>query len=181
MQQKKRYTEEEVIQLLRTKSKEGYEALYGQYSAALYGVAVKITNSEEAAQDVLQDAIIKIWKGFDKFDAKKGKLFTWLLNVTRNTAIDYLRSKHVKYKIQNQDDDVSMANEPSVNVSYDHIGIKEALVNLKPEQKEVIDILYFGGYTQEEAAKELDLPLGTLKTRARAAIKGLKALLKDRV
>lgn len=155
--------------------------MYAQYSNALYGVAVKITNSEEAAQDVLQDAIIKIWKSFDNYNPSKGRLFTWLLNITRNTAIDYLRSKHVKYKIQNPSEDVSMVNEPSVTNNYDHIGVKEALVNLKPEQKKVIDILYFGGYTQEEAAKELDMPLGTLKTRARAALKGLRALLKDKV
>ncbi len=178
---KRKYTEPELIDLLKDKSEVAFNALYDNYSPALYGIVMKIVNSEEAAQDVLQDSFVKIWKHFSNFDRTKGTLFTWLLNVARNTAIDYNRSKHVKYQIRTTDSIVSIIENQSTSKSFDHIGVKEAMVYLKPEYKEVIEILFFGGYTQEEASKELNLPLGTLKTRARTAIRDLRLLLKDKV
>lgn len=178
---KNNYTEEQLIGLLQDKSETAFNVLYDSYSPALYGIIFKIVNSEEAAQDVLQDSFVKIWKHFSNFDRTKGSLFTWLLNVARNTAIDYNRSKHVKYQIRTSDSIVSIIENKGESKSFDHIGVKEAMVYLKPEYKEVIEILYFGGYTQEEASKELNIPLGTLKTRARTAMKELRVLLKDKV
>ena len=166
--------------MLLDKSKEAFDVLYEKYSPTLYGIVLKIVVSEEAAQDVLQDSFIKIWNNIAKYDRSKGALFTWLLNITRNTAIDYTRSKHVKNKIQMDEEIVSsMGNVEMEMKNFDYIGVKEAVITLKPEYKNVIQLLYFLGYTQEEAAKELNLPLGTLKTRARAALKILRETLKD--
>ena len=167
--------------MLQEKSEGAFSILYDQYSSALYSITVKIVRSEEVAQDVLQDAFVKIWKKFEGYDRSKGTLFTWMLNITRNTAIDYTRSKHAKHSIRESDSNVSIMEEEGVSQSFDHIGVKEAVVNLKPEYKQVIDILYFQGYTQEEASQELNLPLGTLKTRARTALINLRNLLKDKV
>ncbi len=166
--------------MLKSKSEEAFNALYDNYSPELYGIILQIVNSEAAAQDVLQDSFIKIWKNFGNYNSSKGTLFTWL-NVSRNTAIDYNRSKHVKNKIRFDDEFVSIDIKQSVSNSFDHIGVKEAILNLKPEYKEVLDVIYVKGYTQEEASKELNLPLGTLKTRARTALKNLRKLLKDKV
>src|SRR3712207_4079549 len=81
-------TEKELVRLLRQREKRGFTLLYDHYSSALYGIIRKIVRSEELAQDVLQDAFVKIWRGIDSYDASKGTLFTWILNVARNTAID---------------------------------------------------------------------------------------------
>lgn len=170
-------TEDELVDLLRRRSEDGFNQLYERYSPALYGVVNRIVKSEEAAQDVMQDAFVKIWKNFDGYDKSKGTLFTWILNVARNTAIDYLRSKHVKHNIQNGDAVVSMSNKLSVSNNYDYIGIKEQVSRLKEEQREVIDLLYFEGYTHEEASKALNLPLGTVKTRIRTAVNQLRSIL----
>lgn len=176
-----KYTEEQFINLLKAKSEEAFNILYDNYSPALYGIVLKIVNSEEAAQDVLQDSFVKIWKNFTNYDRSKATLFTWLLNIARNTAIDYNRSKHVKYQIRMDDELVGIRQKQSEATSFDHIGVEKAVLNLKPEHQEILDVLYFKGYTQDEASKELNLPLGTLKTRARAAIHNLRAFLKDKV
>lgn len=176
-----KFSEEELIALLKSKSEEGFHFLYDNYSGALYSIVLKVVKDEDAAQDVLQDAFLKIWKNIVQYDKLKGTLFTWMLNIVRNTAIDYTRSKHIKYNIRNDDSNVSFENNESVTNNFDHIGVKEAIVGLKPEFQEVIEILYFKGYTQEEASEELKLPLGTLKTRARSAIIKLRELLKDTV
>jgi RNA polymerase sigma-70 factor (ECF subfamily) len=176
-----KYSEEDLVTLLKSKSESAFHFLYDHYSGALYNIIVKIVRDEEAAQDILQDAFVKIWKNIDQYEKIKGTLFTWMLNIVRNTAIDFTRSKHVKNNIQNADSNVSIEIESTEAVNLDHIGVKETITSLKPELREVIEILYFKGYTQEEAAEELKLPLGTLKTRARTAIFKLRELLKDTV
>lgn len=167
--------------LLKQKDMKAFEALYDNYSAALFGVVSRIVNSEELAQDILQESFIKIWKSIEGYDPSKGRLFTWMLNIARNTAIDTVRSKQYRQEgqIRSIEDSVYSVNKQSkINTPVDHIGVKEALPQLSEEHRLVLDMLYFGGYTQEEAAKELNLPLGTLKTRARAAIRHLRDILK---
>jgi len=170
-------TEDELVALLREKSEDGFNLLYDRYAPALLGVVTRIVKSEEAAQDVVQDAFVKIWKNFSGYDKSKGTLFTWILNVARNTAIDYTRSKHVKHNIQNGDAVVSMSNKLSVSNNFDFIGVKEQVQKMKAEHREVIDMLYFEGYTHEEASKVLNLPLGTVKTRIRTAVNQLRSIL----
>jgi RNA polymerase sigma-70 factor, ECF subfamily len=177
MPPKPEITEDELVALLRERSEDGFNLLYERYSAALYGVVTRIVKSEEAAQDVIQDAFVKIWKSFSGYDKSKGSLFTWILNVARNTAIDYTRSKHVRHNIQNGDAVVSMGNKLGVSNSFDHIGLKEQVEKMKAEHREVIDLLYFEGYTHEEASKHLNLPLGTVKTRIRTAVQQLRSIL----
>jgi len=177
MPPKTQSTEDELVELLRQRSEEGFSQLYERYAPALYGVVTRIVKSEEAAQDVIQDAFVKIWKSFAGYDKSKGSLFTWILNVARNTAIDYTRSKHAKHNIQNGEAVVSMSNKLGVSNSFDHIGLKEQVEKMKIEHREVIDLLYFEGYTHEEASKHLNLPLGTVKTRIRSAVSQLRSLL----
>src|ERR1035437_9880820 len=117
---KTNYTDQQLIELLQDKSEEAFNALYDNYSPALYGIVLRIVNSEDIAQDVLQDSFIKMWKNFEKYDASKGTLFTWILNIARNTAIDANRSKHVKYHIRNGDQIVSLENGKSISNNFDH-------------------------------------------------------------
>lgn len=177
---KLKYSEQELVALLKTGSKEAFNSVYDNYSPALFGIISRIVNSEETAQDVLQEAFIKIWKHIAGYDSSKGSLFTWMLNIARNTAIDASRSKHEKNKIRESGQVVSITEEAGAEMNFDHMGLQEVLITLKPEHKLIIDYLYMKGYTQEETAGELNMPLGTVKTRARAAIIHLRELLKEK-
>lgn len=171
------YTEQELITLLQQKSREGFNYVYAQYSAVLYGVVRKVIYDENTAQDVLQEAFVKIYRNIDKYDASKGRLYTWMLNIARNTAIDKLRSKGeiMQGKIQKGEDDVyGNENELKTEQVTDTIGLRETVDGLEPQYKTIVELAYFKGFTLNEIAKTLDTPLGTVKTRMRKAITTLR-------
>lgn len=172
-------SEEELINLLTTNSKEAISVIYDNYSACLFGIITKIVRSEEIAQDLLQDTFVKIWINFSKYDSKKGRLFTWMLNIARNTAIDYIRSKN--FKNQNLNDyDLNNAELTGMTsrINIDQIGLTDTLNLLDPKLKLIIDTIYLKGYTQAEAAKHLNIPLGTVKSRVRSGLLELRKYIK---
>ncbi|HEY9259505.1 RNA polymerase sigma factor [Chitinophaga sp.] len=174
------YTEAELVQGLKARDQKVFSYLYDHYSPALYGVIVKVLNDDSSAGDVLQDVFLKIWRHLDRYDEEKGRLFTWMLNIARNTAIDILRSKSHKLeqKIQNITDDVHAVNGPlSVHPSTDYVGFSRILEKLTKEQRTLIDLAYYKGCTQEEISRVLEIPLGTVKTRMRNAIIQLRNIL----
>lgn len=176
------YTEFELVQGLKARDQKVFSYLYDHYSPALYGVAVKVLNDENIAGDVLQEVFMKIWRNIDRYNEEKGRLFTWMLNITRNTAIDMLRSKAHKLdqKIQEISNDVHLyAGHLTVYQSTDHLGLSKVLEKLNKEQRIIIDLAYYKGCTQEEISRLLDIPLGTVKTRMRNAIIQLRNLLKQ--
>jgi RNA polymerase sigma-70 factor (ECF subfamily) len=139
-----------------------------------------MVNDKELSEDILQEAFVKIWNNFSNYDSSKGRLFTWLLNLTRNLTIDTLRSKGYKKQSKIHTDENSVSNftdSPNVAEKFDAMGIRKQLTLLKNDQKQIIDLAYFGGFTQEEISKQLGIPLGTVKTRMRAAILELRKLL----
>ncbi len=164
---------------LKAGEKSAFTDLYTHYSDALYGVIKKVLRSEESAGDVLQDSFVKIWKNIDKYDESKGSFFTWMLNICRNTSIDKLRKlqREGKVEIQTFETFVSTSAGHQVEQNVDQIGLKETVDTLDPEQKIIVEYLYFGGYTQQEVSDELNIPLGTVKTRARAALKALRKVI----
>jgi RNA polymerase sigma-70 factor (ECF subfamily) len=170
-------SEEELIRALRDREKIAAEALYDMYSASLYGVISRIVTDTAIAEDVLQDTFVKIWNSFASYSAEKGRLFTWMVNIARNLAIDKLRSKDFKNQGKNQEleNNVTFIDEQR-NTVYkpELLGIKDLVETLKPEQKSILDLVYFKGYTHVEAADELGVPLGTIKTRLRMAIMQLR-------
>jgi RNA polymerase sigma-70 factor (ECF subfamily) len=175
-------SEEELVRLLKNGDKAALGILYDNYSAALFGVILRITDSQENAEDVLQEVFVKIWNNINSYDRAKGKLYTWLINIARNSAIDSLRAKDykVKSKIRSLDNSVGIINRQyHVSTQADHIGLKTLVEKMKPEYKLLIDKLYFEGYTQKEASKELNIPLGTVKTRIRAAIGQLREIFME--
>lgn len=181
MQTRTTYSEEELIRLLRERNEAVFSYVYDHYSGALFGTISRIVQEEESAADVLQEAFVKIWHNFSSYDPTKGRLFTWMVNVARNLAIDYTRSKNYKSDLKNQSlsDSVGKINrQRNSTPNTDLIGLKSFLDKLSPQHKQIIDLLYFDGYTQEELSKELKIPLGTIKTRARAALKQLRELVK---
>lgn len=170
-------SEEELIQALRNREKIAVEALYDMYSASLYGVIVRIVIDEELAEDILQETFVKIWNSFSGYSAEKGRLFTWMVNIARNLSIDKVRSKDFRNQGKNQEleNNVTFIDEQRNTVyNPELLGIRDLVQTLKPEQKSILDLVYFKGYTHVEAAEELDIPLGTIKTRLRMAIQQLR-------
>lgn len=172
-------SEEELVQRLQQQDEAAMAILYDKYSAALYGVILRIVKTEEIAEDVMQESFVKIWYSFHQYDTSKGKLFTWLINVARNSAIDKIRSKQYRVGSRTKPMEDSPVNhlQSAYETRPEHIGVKEMVEKLNPDQKIIIDMMYFEGYSQSEVAEELDIPLGTVKTRARAAMKLLTKLL----
>lgn len=170
-------TEEELVLALRNKEKIAAEALYDMYSSSLYGVIVRIVIDTAIAEDVLQESFVKIWQSFSSYSAEKGRLFTWMVNIARNLSIDKIRSKDFKNHSKNQEleNNVTFIDEQR-NTVYkpELLGLKDLVAKLKPEQKSILDLVYFKGFTHVEAADELGVPLGTIKTRLRMAIQQLR-------
>lgn len=162
---------------LRNREKIAIEALYDMYSTSLYGVISRIIIDTATAEDVLQETFVKIWHSFASYSTEKGRLFTWMVNIARNLSIDKIRSKDFKNQNKNQEleNNVTFIDEQR-NTVYkpELLGIKELVQTLKPEQKSILDLVYFKGYTHVEAADELGIPLGTIKTRLRMAIQQLR-------
>lgn len=157
------------------------EYLYNHYSSALYGIISRVIKKEEVAEEVLQDVFLKIWNRFDHYDASKGRLFTWMVNLARNQAIDKTRSKEIGKESKTIDIE-NVVNQIDrreyTEQSIDSIGLRDVLQNLTQDQKFIVEQLYFKGYSQSEVADEFNIPLGTVKTRLRLAMQQLRTTLK---
>ena len=175
-----KYSEEELVTLLREQDQTAFSYLYDNYAGALNGIITRMVDDAQLAEDILQEAFIKIWNNFKQYDTSKGRLFTWMINITRNLTIDTLRSKSYKKgkKISQDENSVTIFQDKSfTSERFDTIGLRKQLQYLKPEQKIIIDMAYFSGFTQDEISKEMEIPLGTVKTRMRSAIIELRKLL----
>ena len=141
---------------------------------------LRIVRKEEVGEEVLQDVFLKIWDRIGSYEPSKGRLFTWMLNIARNQAIDKTRSKEMS-KGRKTDDIDNLVNtidrQESAELQVEAIGLKEVLTKLPEEQRFVIDLLYLKGYTQSEVAEEFGIPLGTVKTRTRMGMIELRSLL----
>jgi len=172
------YTEPELVQLLRQKEETAFKYLYDHYAGALNGVILQIIPDQALASDVLQEVFVNIWRRMETYDASKGRLFTWMLNIARNAAIDMTRSKAYQNSQKNWELDSDVHIQPEgTNPSLDHIGLSKVIGQLKEEHRVLIDLAYLKGYTHEEIAKLLEIPLGTVKTRIRAALLQLRKFL----
>jgi RNA polymerase sigma factor (sigma-70 family) len=174
------YTESELVASLQQRNEKAFSYLYDNYSGALYGAINSIVTNTETANDVLQDVFINIWKKIDSYDPAKGRLFTWMLNVARNAAIDKIRSKGFRDSIKNQPLSENVDNNMGsfVNPAISDVGLKKMISTLKEEQRVLIDLSYFQGFTHEEIARAMNIPLGTVKTRIRTALTQLRTLIK---
>ena len=173
------YTEHELVQLLKQQTREGFNYLYNNYSGALYNIVFSILRDKELANDVLQEVFIKVWKQIDQYNAEKGRLFTWMVNISRNASIDMLRSKSYHLQKQNRELDDNVYTAGVTNIKTDEIGLRKTVTRLKEEHKVLIELAYFEGYTQDEISKLLNIPLGTVKTRLRNALIQLREFLKN--
>ena len=168
--------EKHIVELLKERDEKAISLLYDNYADTLYGVAFKVVKDEDLAQDVVQESFVKIWKKADSYDASKAKLFTWLFRITRNTAIDKLRSVNTKSDKEIQIDVSDVYNLGVDTTRPEFMDVKEHLDKIEPKYKVVLDALFFEGMTQQEASEELDIPLGTIKSRLKIGLRELRKI-----
>lgn len=168
--------QEQYIARLQRQDQAVISKLYDAYGAALYGVVVRIVQSPELAQQVLQDTFVKAWRNGAAYDPSKGRLFTWLVNIARNTAIDATRTAHFQQSRKTGSIETLVHHPGGPSINPEHIGIREIVDRLDEKYRLLIELMYFKGYTQEEAAEETGIPIGTIKTRLRFAIGELRRL-----
>ena len=173
-------SQEEVLVLIKEKDSRAYTILYDMYSKSLFAVIINLVKDREESEDVLQEVFVKIWKNIDSYNESKGRFYTWALNIARNTSIDKMRSKNFNNSKKNLSSDnfVHLLDDSNKLINkIDTIGIQEFVKKLKPKCIALIDLLFFKGYTQQEASEELEIPLGTVKTQNRNCINDLRNFL----
>ena len=165
--------------MLNEQDNDAFNYLYENYSGALFTIINQIVPDKEMASDVLQEVFINIWKKINTYDASKGRLFTWMLNIARNAAIDKIRSKGYRdsQRTQQIQETESSGMTMSSNPVVSDVGLKKVLTTLNDESRKLIDLSYFQGFTHDEIAKMLGIPLGTVKTRIRTAIIQLRTMI----
>lgn len=168
----------DLVSMLQSGKEEAFGILYDNYSALMFGTIVKIVGDRREAENLLQDCFVKIWQNIGRFDESKGRLATWLINIARNTAIDFTRSKYFSQKRKNQNLENLVVTESTRAIfqpPIETMGLRQLVDKLTPACRQVIEWMYFEGFTQQEIADNFGIPLGTVKSRTRLAIKELRA------
>ncbi|MFP5042104.1 RNA polymerase sigma factor [Parasediminibacterium sp. JCM 36343] len=180
MEAVKKYSETELVLLLKQRSHTAYGYLYDNYGGALLSVIHNIVADIELANDVLQEVFVKIWRQIESYDDTKGRLFTWMLNISRNASIDTVRSKGYQNSQQNSElTEATFDAGGTTQLQTDVIGLRKVVHQLKEDYKVLVELAYFQGYTQDEISKILNIPLGTVKTRLRNALIQLRTIIKE--
>ena len=165
--------ERQLIIRLYARDETAMTHFYNNYRKALYHTIWRIVQQDGLAEDVLQECMLKFWLAFPGYDSSKGRLFTWALNIARNLAIDRLRDLRRHSQVTHLTEDVT-ANLPATTTFYpEHIGVRDWLALLNPSDRQLLEILYLKGFTHSEAAEELQIPLGTVKSRVGRIIRTL--------
>ena len=166
--------QERTVELLKKQDPYIIAQLYDAYGSVLYGYVLRIVRCTELAEQVMQDTFLKVWLHGTRYDESKGRLFTWLLNIARNTAIDATRNSHFhnSKKTEHIDSLINLRGGECLNP--DTVGLQEVVKKMEEKYKVLIDLIYFNQYTQQEAAEAMGIPLGTVKSRVRYAILELK-------
>jgi len=172
--------QELLILQFQQKDVQVYEKLYNAYCKSIAGVINTIVKNPEVTEEITQDVFLKAWNNAASYSPSKGRFFTWLLNIARNAAIDHTRSKNFKQSKQNQTTDFFvdiLETHDDLNSSTNAIGLKDIVYKLGETCKSLIELLYFRGFTQVEASEELNMPLGTIKTKNKICVGQLRSIL----
>ena len=175
---------EQDVELLRRIAggdRSAFSSFYDQYSGLLFAIAVKVLNDAGEAEDVLQEVFLQIWNKADAYDPRLGKPVSWAVTLTRNKAIDRIRSSQRRAKLLDQatvEAGALLADAPSANEKLhgkeNAEMIRSVVAALPPPQRRAIELAFFNGLTQDEIAKSLQEPLGTVKARIRRGMLTLR-------
>jgi RNA polymerase sigma-70 factor (ECF subfamily) len=178
--------DQELAAALAAGSHEALAELYDRYSGLAYGVAMRVLGDPGRAEDAVQDSFLNVWNHAAGFDSARGSLRGWLLVSVRNRSIDLLRGRgaHERKEQELRPESVEAAgwSDPwrEVALSLERTAVREALGNLPSEQRQVVELAYFGGYSQQEIASMTRVPLGTVKGRIRLALEKMDSYLRGR-
>ena len=157
--------------------------LYDRYQAQMYGLALSITKDNALAQDAVQEAFVNVWRNAGRYSPGRGSVRTWLLSIAHHRAIDTLRRRRAITPLPDGEEVfaglVAPDVWPEVAQAVDRELINKALIELSAEQRQVIELAYFGGLTQSEIAAQVGIPLGTVKSRARLGLRALRRELEE--
>jgi RNA polymerase sigma-70 factor (ECF subfamily) len=179
----------QLIEAICSSDRAALEALYTRYSGPVYSLAMRMLRDAGAAEEVAQDTFFNIWRRANSYKAPRGSVTSWLFSIAHNRTIDELRKRKRHYnRIRHGVDLSNKASESRehdpteyATAQFEGSRLKDALTTLRPEQREVVVLAYFGGLTHSEISKHLDQPLGTVKTRMRLAIKKLRNVLEPQI
>jgi RNA polymerase sigma-70 factor, ECF subfamily len=181
-----RLADEELMPWIGRKDAEAFEVFYDRHGGAAYSLAYRILGERGAAEDCIQEAFISIWRSGGRFDPTRGSVRSWTLSIVRNRAIDQLRSKAGKAPKMTFDDDEIIESRPSEELTEEEAmrhetatEVRGALSQLPDEQSKVIQLAYFGGFSQSEIAGMLNVPLGTVKGRMRLGLEKIRGELAE--
>jgi len=171
--------DQEIVQKLRKREQSGLTLLYDNYLNSLNGIAFKILQSTPHSEDAIQRVFLKVWNSINQFDENKSTLFTWMAQITRNTAIDIKRLKSFEKEQKSDSLDPNVHDLGSSSINTDKMDVKKIIDGIDEKYAFVLEHLYLKGYSQSELSDEFDIPLGTIKTRVKKAIEILRTKLKD--
>jgi RNA polymerase sigma-70 factor, ECF subfamily len=177
--------DEDLISLVEAGDAEAFATLYDRHSRAAFSLAYRMMGERQAAEDLAQDAFIKVWRGAASYRAERGSVRTWILSIVHNRGIDQLRSYASRRRTQDKIEASAPRSQPSEaftetwrNSQRDQV--REALNTLPQEQLKILELAYFSGYTHVEIAELVGLPLGTVKGRMRLGLKKIRAYFESR-
>src|SRR5579884_489018 len=176
-----RLADEDLMQLVGRGDARAFEVVYERHATAVFSLAYRICGVQAAAEEIAQDAFLAIWRSGARYDRTRGSVRTWLLGVVHNRAIDAIRRATVHERRQTADEDAAERMEAPERTDVEvarreEVRSMRALIDdLPQEQRRVIDLAYFGGFTHEQIAQMLELPLGTVKGRMRLAREKMRA------
>jgi RNA polymerase sigma-70 factor (ECF subfamily) len=173
-----------LVSLLREQPAAGVAMLYDRYSRLVYSIALRIAQDHGAAEEITQDVFLRCWRNIERYHPLQGSLVSWLLAITHHRAIDELRSRRGK-NLRREVSDAAIHPLVAIETGFDEAllrgEVQEALHLLPPAQRDVIELIFWGGLTRREVADRLQLPLGTVHTRLRLGIEKLRAALEQTV
>ncbi|HEY1855575.1 MAG TPA: sigma-70 family RNA polymerase sigma factor [Solirubrobacterales bacterium] len=181
-----RLADEELMPWIAEKDPEAFDVFYDRHGGVAFSLAYRILGDRTAAEDCIQEAFISIWRSGARFDRARGSVRSWTLSIVRNRAIDALRSKAGKAPKLTFDDDAILESRPAEELTDDEAmrhetaqEVRGALSQLPGEQSKVIELAYFGGFSQSEIAGMLNVPLGTVKGRMRLGLEKIRGELAE--
>lgn len=164
--------EKALILKLKSKDETALGLIYDKYSAALYGVILRMCKDEDVAKNLLQDTFLTIWEKSYRYDFEKGRFYTWAYRIAKNKTLNFLRKPN--HLIQTEDLSVYKDRTEDIKNDIDHLKLKGELAQLEPHHQKAIELVYFNGLTHREAHEEMDVPLGTFKSYIKQALKRLQ-------
>ena len=173
--------EADLVALLRNQPATGIAALYDRYGRLVFSMALRVVQDRGAAEEITQDVFMRCWRNLDRYQPGQGSLVSWLLSITHNRAIDELRSRRGKNARREVSEDViqpQISLDPGFDEALLRGEIQQALTGLPPAQRDVIELIFWGGMTRREVADRLHLPLGTVHTRLRLGMDKLRDALR---